>query len=113
MENRDLVFGYLWLNLVDDLVFQTAKILPGPLMIVLRRSKLLSHGSIHIADDGGFQLEEDELTAPPPIVAPAPKAPSEKKKEEPSIEEDDYNVDDFVLDEDNISLDYGDIKWTP
>ena len=54
MENRDLVFGYLWLNLVDDLVFQTAKILPGPLMIVLRRSKLLSHGSIHIADDGGF-----------------------------------------------------------
>ena len=42
------------MNLIDDLVFQTAKILPGPLVIVLRRSKLLSHGSIHIADDGGF-----------------------------------------------------------
>ena len=72
-----------------------------------------NEGGNDIADDGGFQLEEDEFTAPPPIVAPAPKAPSEKKKEEPSIEEDDYNVDDFVLDEDNISLDYGDIKWTP
>ena len=42
------------MNLIDDLVFQTAKIFPGPLMIVLRRSKLLSHGSVHIADDGGF-----------------------------------------------------------
>ena len=52
-------------------------------------------------------MDEEEFTAPPPIV-PA-KAPSEKKKEEPSIDED-YNVDDFVLDEDNISLDYGDVK---
>ena len=55
-------------------------------------------------------MDEEEFTAPPPIV-PA-KAPSEKKKEEPSIDED-YNVDDFVLDEDNISLDYGDVKWKP
>ena len=56
--------------------------------------------------------QADEFTTVAPIIADK-KSEEKKKDEQPSIEEEDNysgGIDDFVLDEDNISLDYGDIK---